>query len=282
MNRPQQQLSPLRITSMLLLLLAFFAGTAWLVRMLPPSAPGAAVAFLLGLLVLPVAASPYEWLVHRYVYHGTVIPFLRRIYVIHQHGHHYAIFPTWRYVTNGPVLRHPIVSESRADLHQGFWSNLRIKLAHFAFYMVLGTVLILWPAWHATGSVAFLSGLLAALVVVSDLFVRVHDAIHYPREFPFIQRQLWFRFLDEHHYIHHVDTTVNVNFLLPLADLLFGTLRRTLTAEELAVHGPLAEAKATPVGASEPARLVARPRPRNPEKQRPPEGGRRWSLTANG
>lgn len=46
----------------------------------------------------------------------------------------------------------------------------------------------------------------------------------------------------------------------PLADLLFGTMRRSLTAEELAVHGPLAEAKATPVGACEPARLVARPR----------------------
>lgn len=282
MDITRQRLSPLRITSMILLLLAFFAGTAWLVRMLPPSAPGAAVAFLLGLLVLPVAASPYEWLVHRYVYHGTVIPFLRRIYVIHQHGHHYAIFPTWRYVTNGPVLRHPIVSESRSDLHQGFWSNLRIKLAHFAFYMVLGTLLILWPAWRATGSVAFLGGLLAALVVVSDLFVRVHDAIHYPREFPFIQRQRWFRFLDQHHYVHHVDTTVNLNFLLPLADLLFGTMRRTLTAEELAVHGPLAEAKANPVGASEPARLVARPRPYSPEKQRPLESGRRSTVAVNG
>jgi len=249
--------------------------------MLPPSAPGAAVAFLLGLLVLPVAASPYEWLVHRYVYHGTVIPFLRRIYVIHQHGHHYAIFPTWRYVTNGPVLRHPIVSESRADLHQASGatcgSSWRTSPSTWCWH---GADPVARLACH--GQRGVLSGLLAALVVVSDLFVRVHDAIHYPREFPFIQRQLWFRFLDEHHYIHHVDTTVNVNFLLPLADLLFGTLRRTLTAEELALHGPLAEAKATPVGASEPARLVARPRPRNPEKQRPPEGGRRWSLTANG
>lgn len=262
LDKPPGRLSPLRIVSMTLLLLAFFAGTAWCVRSLPPSVPGAALAFLLGVLVLPVAASPYEWLVHRYVYHGTAIPFLRRIYVIHQHGHHYAIFPTWRYVTHGPVLRHPIVSGSRSDLHRAPWSNLRIKLAHFAFYMALGSALILWPAWLATGSVAFLAGLLASLVVVSDLFVRVHDAIHYPREFPVIQRQRWFRFLDEHHYIHHVDTTANVNFLLPLADLLFGTMRRTLTAEELAVHGPLAQAKAHPVGASEPARLVARPRPR--------------------
>jgi len=243
-------------------LLGFFAAVAWLARQAPDSAVGAALAFAAGMLVLPVAASPFEWLIHRYVYHGTIVPFLRRIYVIHQHGHHYAIFPTWRYVTNGPVLRHPILSASRSDLHRGRWRNLRIKLAHFAFYMVLGTALILWPAWLATSSLAFLAGLLVSLVVVSDLFVRVHDAIHYPADFPWLQRQRWFRFLDQHHYIHHVDTSVNVNFLLPLADLLFGTMRRRLTAEELAVHGPLAEAKATLVGASEPARLVARPRGR--------------------
>jgi multisubunit Na+/H+ antiporter MnhB subunit len=264
MEADQRRLAGLRVAAVVTLLLAFFAGVAWGVRLAPDSALGGAFAFVLGVLVLPVAASPYEWLVHRYVYHGQAIPFLRRIYVIHQHGHHYAIFPTWRYVTNGPVLRHPILSDSRSDLHQTQWSNLRIKLAHFAFYMVLGTALILWPAWLATGHVAFVAGLATALVVVSDLFVRVHDAIHYPREFPWLQRQGWFRFLDQHHYIHHVDTSVNVNFLLPLADLLFGTMRRTLTEEELAIHGPLAEAKATPVGASEPARLVARPRARSP------------------
>jgi len=166
--------------SMVTLLLAFFAAVAWVVRLAPDSALGGVFAFVLGVLVLPVAASPYEWLVHRYVYHGQAIPFLRRIYVIHQHGHHYAVFPTWRYVTNGPVLRHPILSDSRSDLHQTQRSNLRIKLAHFGFYMVLGTALILWPAWLATGHVAFVAGLAAALVVVSDLFVRVHDAIHYP------------------------------------------------------------------------------------------------------
>jgi len=263
-HEPQRPLDRPRVLAAIMLLLAFFTGVAWLIGRLPATPLGQAAAFLLGVLVLPVAASPYEWLVHRYIYHGTVLPFLRRIYVIHQHGHHYAIFPTWRYVTNGPVLRHPILSQSRADLHLTLWSNLRVKLAHFAFYMVLGTALILTPAWLATGSVAFVAGLLASLLVVSDLFVRVHDAIHYPREFPWLQRQAWFRFLDGHHYIHHVDTSVNVNFLLPLADLLFGTMRRTLTDEEVAVHGTLAEAKATPVGASEPARHVARPRPRRP------------------
>jgi hypothetical protein len=106
----------------------------------------------------------------------------------------------------------------------------------------------------------FLVGQIAALAVVSDLFVRVHDAIHYPGRHRFIEGQPWFGFLEMHHYIHHVDTEANVNFLLPLADWLFGTMRRTLTPDELRRHGSLAEAKAHPVGMSEPAKLVAKPR----------------------
>src|SRR5262249_1003441 len=72
--------------------------------------------------------------------------------------------------------------------------------------------------------------------------------------------QPWFPFLERHHYIHHVDTEANVNFLLPLADWLFGTLRCSLTAEELARHGSLAEARAPPRGMSVPSRGGGRPR----------------------
>jgi hypothetical protein len=40
-------------------------------------------------------------------------------------------------------------------------------------------------------------------------------------------------FWNKHHYIHHIDTRANTNFLLPLADLLMGTLRRQLSSAEL-------------------------------------------------
>jgi len=70
-----------------------------------------------------------------------------------------------------------------------------------------------------------------------------------------VEAQPWFPFLDRHHYIHHVDLGANLNFLLPLADLLFGTLRRRLTPEELADHGPLEAAKARPIGHGERARV---------------------------
>jgi sterol desaturase/sphingolipid hydroxylase (fatty acid hydroxylase superfamily) len=198
--------------------------------------------------------------VHRYVYHDRVFPGTYRIYDIHEKGHHHTIFPTWRYVTNGPVRRHPILSPSISLLYSSKLRNLGVKALHAAFYFALAGVLIWLPAWLLTQHVPFLMGMFVATLTVSDLFVRVHDAMHYPAHNRFIRAQPWFPFLARHHYIHHVDTNVNVNFLLPLADFLFGTMRRTLTTDELARHGSMEEATAVPVGASEPAREVAKPR----------------------
>ena len=80
-------------------------GVMWVVRSLPDSgcAP-AALALVLGLLVIPVVASPIEWFVHRFVYHEAVIRPLGAIFTVHT-AHHYAFFPTWRYVTGGPARR---------------------------------------------------------------------------------------------------------------------------------------------------------------------------------
>src|SRR5258708_39926910 len=78
------------------------AGIVLLVGTLPDSAPAQAAAAALGCIYLLMIASVLEWMVHRYVYHRRWLPFARRIYSIHHRGHHFEIFPTWRYVTNGP------------------------------------------------------------------------------------------------------------------------------------------------------------------------------------
>jgi hypothetical protein len=44
----------------------------------------------------------------------------------------------------------------------------------------------------------------------------------------------------------------NLNFLLPMADLLFGTLRTQLTPEELRAYGSLKRAKLIRIGEGEP------------------------------
>ena len=47
--------------------------------------------------------------------------------------------------------------------------------------------------------------------------------MHKPRV-AFIERSRWFQFLKKHHRIHHVYMNRNLNVLVPLADLVLGTL----------------------------------------------------------
>ena len=123
--------------------------------------------------------------------------------------------------------------------------------------MSIGLVFIWTPAWLSTQNPIFLASIIVTSIIISDLFVRVHDAIHYPGRFRFVEIQPWFPFIDRHHFIHHVDMEANVNFLLPLADWCYGTLRTELTPAEIAKHGTLEQAKATLIGHSEPAAMFA-------------------------
>jgi hypothetical protein len=210
--------------------------------------------FGIGFVVLPMVASPIEWFVHRFVYHEAKISALGAIHTVHT-THHVSYFPTWRYVTGGPARRLPVTRRT-TEVAMRPTDNARIRLSHFLWYMAFGAVLVWTPAWLITGDPWFLAGLIAGSVTVSNLFIVVHDTIHRPGSHRVVESQPWFVFLDNHHWIHHVDMGVNLNFLLPLADLLFGTLRRHQTAPEIASHGTLASAKRRPVGAGERAHLM--------------------------
>lgn len=250
--------SVLRIALAWTALVAAVAMLLLLARALPGTPFGGVVAFAIGMVVTPILASPWEWVVHRYVYHRPVVPGLRRIYSIHL-AHHRLYFPTWRYATNGPARRIPIVGGESSQVCRTRLGNALTRASHFLFYFGLGVAVILVPSWLLASNLPLLMGAIFSLAVISNLFITVHDAIHRPLSHRLLQRQPWFRFLDEHHYIHHVDVRSNVNFLLPLADLLFGTLRRTLTPAERAAHAPRARAKAHLSGQGEPAsRLVSR------------------------
>jgi hypothetical protein len=230
---------------------------AWLARRLPGSAAGTAGAVALGAAVTLVVCSVVEWLVHRHVYHRGRLRVLARVRDIHHRVHHHVFFPTWRYVTSGPPRRIPLRGNPEAAVTTP-WANAAIGLVHSGFYLGLASILVVTPLWLLSRRPAFLAGSVAATLVVCDLMVRVHDVIHRPGSHPRVERQPWFAFLDRHHFIHHVDTDANVNFLLPLSDLVAGTLRTALTAEEVRAHGTLAQAKGSAIGQGEPAREAAR------------------------
>ncbi len=250
-----KDLNPVRVGVTTFLLLGACTAIVVTVRLFPAEFTGLPFALAGGVLFTIIPASILEWIVHRYVYHRNRFAPLAQIYRIHHRGHHAAIFPTWRYTTNGPVRRHPIAEADVSRLYPPGWRNVISKVSHFAFYMAIGVVCIWTPVWLLTHNVLFLASIIVTSAVLSDLFVRVHDAIHYPGQFRLIEAQPWFRFIERHHFIHHVDMEANINFLLPLADWCYGTLRTELTPDEIARHGTLERPKAQPLGHSEPARL---------------------------
>jgi len=228
------------------LLLAACGKVAWIGGTLPwPLAATAAVLFTVPLCSLG------EWLVHGIMYHGR-LPLLARIRTIHHDGHHFALFPPERYVQDGPTsfmrVRAPMTPFRMAE--SAFESAVTMG-SQVALHFAVGIPLVLLPAWALSRSGPFLASSVATLALVSWLLAYVHGAIHTPRG-RFIERQAWFRWLDHHHYVHHVDVGANINFMLPLCDLLFGTQRGSLTESEARRYPPFASAKAGTAG-----RLIA-------------------------
>jgi len=183
---------------------------------------------LLALLGAPAAVvvlgALYEWIVHRFVYHGpSPIPLLQGIHEVHGRGHHWHRFPPDRYVAPGPVERIPVWPPEPYGL---CGSTQRRALAwggQYALYLSVAIPFAFAPVALFTRNALFTSSFVLTSLVVCYLFIHVHDVIHYPCG-RWIEQQRWLRFLDRHHYIHHIDNSVNLNFLLPLGDLLLGTL----------------------------------------------------------
>lgn len=245
-------MSRARIVAGTSLIVAFAAVVVALAResASDPWSPPAFLVSTLGATAATVAlASLYEWVVHRFVYHRpSRVPPLQGIYEIHQRGHHWHRFPPDHYVEHGPVERIPVALLSTAHPYElcgsaprrwGAWAG------QYALYLAVGIPFVFVPAWLLTANPLFTASAVVSGLVVCYFFIRVHDVIHYPAD-RLMERFGWFQFLDRHHYIHHMDTRVNLNFLLPLTDWLFGTMRREATAAEMRRWPTLEQAKRLP------------------------------------
>ena len=205
--------------------------------------PHPAVAVLAGVLYTVPLISFWEFMVHVVMYHGKGLPGMKGVVRIHVAGHHHHIFPPSRYVQDGPYafmrFRAPREPWRMSD---NALDNALTQWAQIGLHFIVGVPAILGPAWLITHDVTFLLSALVTLAFVSWLLAYVHGVIHTPRD-RWIEGHRWFQWLDRHHYIHHIDYQANVNFLLPLCDVLFGTLKMKLTEEEAARHPTFEQAK---------------------------------------
>jgi hypothetical protein len=156
---------------------------------------GFAGAFLLNSFV--------EWGAHRFVLHSK--KFVKFAYELHDRTHH-VIFGA---------------DESYHAQTEDAKNHITFVLRDFILFLVVTT-----PLWIGAELLLhrpiLIGGILATLVGL-QMFNSFHLKFHLPSD-TWFQRTWFFRFLKEHHRVHHADTTRNYNVaFFPIADWVLGT-----------------------------------------------------------
>ncbi|HEX5323240.1 MAG TPA: hypothetical protein VFW40_05595 [Capsulimonadaceae bacterium] len=148
--------------------------------------------------------SYFEWIFHRYMFHSPKLVY--RTFKEHTLIHHQIYKADHTYHTHD---EHP------EKVAMDWWALLAMIAFHLPFFL-----LIQW----ATG-IPSLWGGVAAVTVYYGLYEFLHWVMHVPATCKVLRRFRVFRFLEEHHRVHHKHMLSNLNVILPLADLTLGTLR---------------------------------------------------------
>ncbi|HEU4753154.1 MAG TPA: sterol desaturase family protein [Armatimonadota bacterium] len=151
-----------------------------------------------------VYACFFEWAGHRYFMHARRFP-LRDAFRGHM-AHHQLYRGDHRFVPEHP------------DHAEG------ITLRWYAFPLLLLGHLPIFAAFQWLTGVPTFWGAVLGCVVYFAGYEYTHYVMHVPRNRR-MERWRWFRYIREHHRLHHQHMRCNYNVFVPLADACLGTLR---------------------------------------------------------
>jgi hypothetical protein len=166
----------------------------------------AAAAFAAGI----VYSSFFEWLLHRNLMHRPLLGF-RYPYRTHALTHHR--------VFEWDESYHLLREEDAGTVTMAWWNAP--ALIAFNVPVVSG---VSWAIFRL-GSAGFWgasAGALLAMACYYATYETLHWCMHVPKE-RWIQRTRLFRFLDDHHRMHHKRPNRNLNVVFPLADWILRT-----------------------------------------------------------
>ncbi len=170
-----------------------------------------AIAVFAACLAATIQSSFFEWAFHRYWLHRPWLP--KDCFTTHTLIHHQ--------LCKFDDTFHVVEDEQEEALHFQWWGGPILVSIN-----IVPWVLTAWALAALGASLPFLAFLIAFSVTASLYYVG-YESLHYFMHKPkidFVERSRWFQFLKKHHRIHHVHMNRNLNVLLPLADLLLGTL----------------------------------------------------------
>ena len=160
---------------------------------------------LCGFVVAVIFASFFEWTFHRYVMHRPVRGFTYP-FQAHTLTHHHIFRADESYHLRDPAVKHKV--------RMAWWNGpALIAVCETPFLIV---------SW-VTGILPIAIGSLLAIVLYYAAYEYLHYCMHVPRQRNLERAGIFFR-LNGHHLLHHRYMNCNLNVVLPLADLIFGTL----------------------------------------------------------
>lgn len=168
-------------------------------------------------VVIPLAAvvgivqtSLFEWVYHRYWLHRPWLP--PAMFTAHTLVHHQLCKHDDTFRVTEP--------EQEEALTFQWWAAPILIALNMLPYVAAALLFHAWgsPAWTAV---------MCTVGVIVLLYYFAYEGFHYlmhKPSLPWIERRRFFKFIEKHHQLHHVYMGRNFNVVLPLADLVLGTL----------------------------------------------------------
>ncbi len=169
------------------------------------------IAILVGCLAATVQSSFFEWAFHRYWLHRPWLP--KDCFTTHTLIHHQ--------LCKFEDTFHVVEEEQEEALHFQWWGGPLL-----VSFNIVPWALLAWGLAAMGVQLPYLAFLISFSVAALAYYAG-YESMHYFMHKPqvdFVERSRWFQFLKKHHRIHHVHMNRNLNVLLPLADLMLGTL----------------------------------------------------------
>jgi hypothetical protein len=158
-----------------------------------------------GVLTTLVYASFFEWALHRFVMHRPLGKF-DYPYKAHALVHHRIFRADHTY--------HLVDEKDKATIPMAWWNGPVLVLVGITPYVMVAWLFQRWGL--AVGALLVCAGYYGT-------YEYLHWCMHLPRRRAVERSGIFFR-LNGHHILHHRYMGKNFNVVLPLADLLLGTL----------------------------------------------------------
>jgi hypothetical protein len=154
-----------------------------------------------------VFASFFEWTLHRYLMHRSIMAKIFR-YPFERHTlvHHHVFKYDHTY--------HLIHEDDKKTIPMAWWNGPALVAVGLLPFLVLAMIFEKWGVFCGTA---------VAFTLYFTAYEYMHWCMHLPRKRHIERSGIFFR-LNGHHLLHHRYMNKNFNVVLPLADLLLGTL----------------------------------------------------------